>query len=244
LNQAENFLEDSRGIGLCWGNISGESVSWRTYDIGQNKLYEFFYVFRFDLWTFYLARILFLQECGSLFWEFPSSIRIFNELQYNLQMWQGFINVSESFTRKERLVVFNDRLIIFIIFFHVLILCFSARIQGLFGSRYGIFSLRFLSQFWVDLIYIHIRGPLKLIVQELLKLMKPKFRQPLMNITSKFFSFNVWEWFLHSSVLERTESDLSKINWLCGVILLHSNSVGVLGRFTLCHTLIRSILVF
>jgi hypothetical protein len=30
----------------------------------------------------------------------------------------------------------------------------------------------------------------------------------------------------HSSVLELTKSDLSKINWLRGVILLHPNSVG------------------
>jgi len=52
----------------------------RTCDIGQNKLYEFCYLLSFDLWTSYLARILFLQGCGSLFWEFPSSTRIFNEL--------------------------------------------------------------------------------------------------------------------------------------------------------------------
>jgi len=49
-----------------------------------------------------------------------------------------------------------------------------------------------------------------------------------MNITSEFFGFNVWEWFLYSSVLEWTESDLSKFNWLHGIILLHSNSVGAL----------------
>jgi hypothetical protein len=49
---------------------------------------------------------------------------------------------------------------------------------------------------------------------------------PLMNITSDFFSFNVWEWFLHFSILERTKSDSSKINKLHDVILLHSNSVG------------------
>jgi len=35
-----------------------------------------------------LARILFLKEYGSLFWEFPSSTRIFNELKYNFQEWQ------------------------------------------------------------------------------------------------------------------------------------------------------------
>jgi hypothetical protein len=38
---------------------------------------------------------------------------------------------------------------------------------------------------------------------------------------------------LHSSVLERTESDLSKINWLRGVILLHPNSVGALGQVSI-----------
>jgi hypothetical protein len=46
-----------------------------------------------------------------------------------------------------------------------------------------------------------------------------------MDITSEFFSFNVQEWFLHSSVLEQIESDLSKINWIRVVILLHSNIV-------------------
>jgi hypothetical protein len=51
----------------------------------------------FDLWTSYLARILFVQEYGSLFCEYPSSTRIFNGLQYSFQVWQGFINVSESF---------------------------------------------------------------------------------------------------------------------------------------------------
>jgi hypothetical protein len=32
-----------------------------------------------------------------------------------------------------------------------------------------------------------------------------------MNIASEFFSFNVWEWFLHSSVLERTESTYQRL---------------------------------
>jgi hypothetical protein len=40
-----------------------------------------------------------------LFWEFPSSTKIFNELQYNLQVWQGFINVSESFSYKDSLFI-------------------------------------------------------------------------------------------------------------------------------------------
>jgi hypothetical protein len=54
-----------------------------------------------------------------------------------------------------------------------------------------------------------------------------------MNITSEFFSFNMWEWFLHSSVLERTESDLLKINWLHDIILFYSNSGGALGQVSI-----------
>ena len=65
-----------------------------------------------------------------------------------------------------------------------------------------------------------------------------------MIITSEFFSFNVWEWFLHSSILERTESDLSKINWLRGVILLNPIVLVPWGRFSLCHTPIRPISAF
>jgi hypothetical protein len=66
----------------------------RLFNMGPEKLYEFCYLLHFNLWTSYLARILFLQGYGSLFWEFSSSTRIFNELQYNLQVWQRFINVS------------------------------------------------------------------------------------------------------------------------------------------------------
>jgi len=61
--------------------------------------------FLFYLWTCYLAKILFLQGCGSLFREFPSSTKIFNELQYNLQVWQGFINASESDSSKDSLFI-------------------------------------------------------------------------------------------------------------------------------------------
>ena len=39
----------------------------RHCNTGQQRLYEFCYLLPFDLWTFYLARILFLQGCGSLF---------------------------------------------------------------------------------------------------------------------------------------------------------------------------------
>ena len=55
-----------------------------------------------------------------------------------------------------------------------------------------------------------------------------------MNITSKSFSFKVWEWFLYSSVLERTKSDLSNISWLCGIILLIPIVLVPWGRFMLC----------
>jgi len=65
-----------------------------------------------------------------------------------------------------------------------------------------------------------------------------------MIITSEFFSFNVWEWFLRSSVLEWTESDLSKINWLRGVILLNPIVLVPWDRFPLCHTPIKPISAF
>ena len=40
-------------------------------NIGQQRLYEFCYLLPFDLWTSFLARILFLKGCGSLFWKYP-----------------------------------------------------------------------------------------------------------------------------------------------------------------------------
>jgi hypothetical protein len=39
----------------------------RHYNTGQQRLYKFCYLLSFDLWTFYLARMLFLQGCGTLF---------------------------------------------------------------------------------------------------------------------------------------------------------------------------------
>jgi len=39
----------------------------RYRNTGQQSLYEFCYLLSFDLWTSYLARILFLKGCGSLF---------------------------------------------------------------------------------------------------------------------------------------------------------------------------------
>jgi len=84
-------------------------TSRRHRNTGQQRLYEFCYLLPFDLWTSYLVRILFLQGCGSWFWEFSSSTRIFNELQYNLQVWQGFINVLESFSYKDSLFTLATR---------------------------------------------------------------------------------------------------------------------------------------
>jgi len=64
--------------------IAGQSEFGNASQYGSTKAIRILYLFLFDLWTSYLARILFLQGCGSLFWEISSSIRIFNELQYNL----------------------------------------------------------------------------------------------------------------------------------------------------------------
>jgi len=55
----------------------------RHRNTGQQRLYEFCYLLPFDLWTSYLARILFLKEFDSLFWEYTNSTRIFNGLQYS-----------------------------------------------------------------------------------------------------------------------------------------------------------------
>jgi hypothetical protein len=39
----------------------------RHRNMGQQRRYEFCYLLPFDLWTSYLARILFLKGCGILF---------------------------------------------------------------------------------------------------------------------------------------------------------------------------------
>jgi len=68
-------------------------ISVRHRNTGQQRLYEFCYLLHFDLWTSYLARILFLKGCGSLFWKSSNSTKIFNGLQYSFQVLQGFIIV-------------------------------------------------------------------------------------------------------------------------------------------------------
>jgi len=72
---------------------------------GQQRLYEFCYLLPFDLWTSYLAMIIFLKRCGSLFWKSTNSIKIFNGLQYSFQVWQEFIIISESFSYKDSLFI-------------------------------------------------------------------------------------------------------------------------------------------
>ena len=100
------FYVDSTDIFFYLGlKFQVNQSSRRHHNTGQQRLYEFYYLLPFDLWTSYLIRILFLQGCGSWFWEFSSSTRIFNELQYNLQVWQGFIIVSESFSYKDSLFI-------------------------------------------------------------------------------------------------------------------------------------------
>jgi len=83
-------------------------VNWsseRYRNTGQQRLYEFCYLLPFDLWTSYLARILFLKGCNSLFWKSTNSTKIFNGLQHSFQVWQGFIIISESFTYKDSLFI-------------------------------------------------------------------------------------------------------------------------------------------
>jgi hypothetical protein len=77
----------------------------RHHNTGQQRLYEFCYLLPFDLWTSYLATILFLKVCDSFFWKSLNSTKIFNGQQHSLQVWQEFINVSESFSYKDSLFI-------------------------------------------------------------------------------------------------------------------------------------------
>ena len=102
-----HFYVDSPDMFSYYGlKFQVNRTSRRHHNTGQHRLYEFCYLLPFDLWTSYLVMIFFfLQGCGSWFWEFPSSTRIFNELQYNLQVWQGFNNILESLSYKDSLFI-------------------------------------------------------------------------------------------------------------------------------------------
>ena len=47
--------------------VSVNRISGRHCNTGQHRLYKFCYLLPFDLWTFYLAKIFFLQGYDSLF---------------------------------------------------------------------------------------------------------------------------------------------------------------------------------
>jgi hypothetical protein len=74
-------------------------ISGRHPNTGQQRLYKFCYLLPF------FTMIFFLKGCRSLFWESPSSKKIFNGLQHSFQVWQGFINISESFSYMNSLFI-------------------------------------------------------------------------------------------------------------------------------------------
>jgi hypothetical protein len=120
---------------------------------------------------------------------------------------------------------------------------FWARIQGLFGSGYELFNLGVLGQFCMLVSSAHKGRSIRVTFKNYLNTYNLNFDSFEDNYFW-IFHFNMWEWFLHSSVLEQTESDLSKINWLRGVILLNPIVLVPWGRFSLCHTPIRPISAF
>jgi hypothetical protein len=77
------------------------------------------------------------------------AISPFNTWSWNLNQTIPKFLIHPSYTRKEKLGVFNDKLASCLGLIKTL---FWARIQGLFGLGYGPFTLGFLSQFWGDLI--------------------------------------------------------------------------------------------
>jgi hypothetical protein len=77
----------------------------RHCNTGQQRLYEFYYLLHFDLWTSYLARFLFLQGCDNWFWELPSLVRIFNGQQHSFHMWYGLHINAESLWCMETIIL-------------------------------------------------------------------------------------------------------------------------------------------
>ena len=99
------YVESPDMVSYLGLNFQLNQSSGRHRSMGQQRLYEFCYLLHFDLWTSYLARILFVKGCGSLFWEYPNSSKIFNGLQHSFHVWQRFINVSESFSYKDSIFI-------------------------------------------------------------------------------------------------------------------------------------------
>jgi hypothetical protein len=55
-------------LSYYWLRFHVNRILGRHHNTGQQRLYEFYYLLPFDLWTSYLVRILFLQGCGSWLW--------------------------------------------------------------------------------------------------------------------------------------------------------------------------------
>jgi hypothetical protein len=90
---------------LPWVKLSGKSEFENIPQYWSTEAVWIFFLIPFDLWTSYLARIVILKGCGSLFWKSPSSTKIFNGLQHSFQVWQWFINVSKFFSYKDSLFI-------------------------------------------------------------------------------------------------------------------------------------------
>ena len=75
------YVKSSDRLSYLRLKVQVNQSSERHHNTGQHRLYEICYLLSFDLWISYLARILFLQGCDSLFWESPNSTRFFNGLQ-------------------------------------------------------------------------------------------------------------------------------------------------------------------
>jgi len=83
----ELFMESPDMLSYIGLKLQVNQSSRRHRNTGQQRLYEFCYLLYFDLWTSYLARILFVQGCNSWFWKFSSLARIFNGQQHSFHVW-------------------------------------------------------------------------------------------------------------------------------------------------------------
>jgi hypothetical protein len=61
------YVESPDMLSYLGLKLQGNQSLGRYRNTDQQRLYEFYYLLPFDLWTFYLARILFLKGCRSLF---------------------------------------------------------------------------------------------------------------------------------------------------------------------------------
>ena len=61
------YVESPNMLSYPGLKVSVNRISGRHCNTGQHRLYKFCYLLLFDLWTFYLAKIFFLQGYDSLF---------------------------------------------------------------------------------------------------------------------------------------------------------------------------------